>query len=54
MQAVAHTNDTAQSQLLRRDRNQEFYRIIKEFHQRTGLLAMINISFNMHEQPIVC
>ena len=30
------------------------YKILREFHKRTGNPSLINTSFNMHEEPIVC
>ena len=54
MPGVIHIDGTARPQLVRRDRNEEYYRIIQAFCRRTGLPAVINTSFNMHEEPIVC
>ena len=54
MKGVVHIDNTARPQLVHRDRNSGFYRIIEAFHERTGLPAIINTSFNMHEEPIVC
>jgi len=54
MRGVVHLDGTARPQLVRRDRNASYYRIIEAFHRRTGLPAIINTSFNMHEEPIVC
>lgn len=54
MPGVVHVDATARPQLVREDRNPGFYRIIDAFHRRTGLPAVINTSFNMHEEPIVC
>ncbi len=54
MPGVVHLDGTARPQLVRQDRNPGFYRIIAEFRKRTGLPAVINTSFNMHEEPIVC
>jgi carbamoyltransferase len=54
MPGVVHLDGTARPQLVREDRNPGFYRIIAEFRRRTGLPAVINTSFNMHEEPIVC
>jgi carbamoyltransferase len=50
---VVHVDGTARPQLVRREDNLSFYRIIEEFHRLTGLPAIINTSFNMHEEPIV-
>ena len=36
------------------DRKPGYHRIIEAFRRRTGLPAIINTSFNMHEEPIVC
>lgn len=54
MRGVVHLDGTARPQLVRQDRNPGYYRIIEAFHRRTGLPAIINTSFNMHEEPIVC
>ena len=34
--------------------NPSFHKIIKAFHRRTGLPCIVNTSFNIHEEPIVC
>jgi carbamoyltransferase len=54
MPGVVHLDHTARPQLVRRDRHADFHRIIAAFYRRTGLPAVINTSFNMHEEPIVC
>jgi carbamoyltransferase len=51
---VVHVDGTARPQLVRREDNLSFYRIIEEFNRLTCLPAIINTSFNMHEEPIVC
>jgi carbamoyltransferase len=53
MPGVVHVDGTARPQLVRKDRNASYYRIIEAFKKRTGLPAIINTSFNMHEEPIV-
>ena len=30
------------------------HRVLQEYHKLTGLPSLINTSFNMHEEPIVC
>ncbi|MBC8184195.1 hypothetical protein H8E88_24135 [candidate division KSB1 bacterium] len=52
--AVVHIDKTARPQLVTEQSNSSFYRIIKEYKKKTGLLSIINTSFNMHEEPIVC
>jgi carbamoyltransferase len=54
MLGVVHVDGTARPHLVRRDRDESYYRIIEAFHRRTGLPSIINTSFNMHEEPIVC
>ncbi|HEX7120399.1 MAG TPA: carbamoyltransferase C-terminal domain-containing protein [Longimicrobiales bacterium] len=54
MPGVVHLDGTARPHLVRRDRNPGMYRIIEAFRERTGLPGIINTSFNMHEEPIVC
>jgi len=51
---VVHLDGTARPQLVRAEDNPSFYRILKEYERLTGLPALINTSFNMHEEPIVC
>lgn len=51
---VVHIDGTARPQLVRREDNASFYGIIEEFRKLTGIPMIINTSFNMHEEPIVC
>ncbi len=51
---VVHIDGTARPQLVRKQDNESYYKIIQEFHALTGLPSVINTSFNMHEEPIVC
>jgi carbamoyltransferase len=52
--AVTHVDGTARPQVVRRDANPSYHRVLSEFKKKTGLGAMINTSFNIHEEPIVC
>ncbi|HEY8159788.1 MAG TPA: carbamoyltransferase N-terminal domain-containing protein [Methylobacter sp.] len=51
--AAVHIDGTARPQILRREDNPDYYDIIKEYYDVTGVPSMINTSFNMHEEPIV-
>lgn len=51
---VVHVDGTARPQLVRAEDNPSYYKIIKEYERLTGIPAVINTSFNMHEEPIVC
>ena len=50
---VVHVDNTARPQLVRREDNPSYYRIIEEYERRTGVPVVINTSFNVHEEPIV-
>jgi carbamoyltransferase len=52
--AAVHVDGTARPQLVSETSNPSFYAILKEYHQLTGIPSLINTSFNMHEEPIVC
>ena len=52
--AVVHVDGTTRPQAVRREVNPPYYEIIKAFERRTGLGAVLNTSFNMHGEPIVC
>lgn len=51
---VVHVDNTARPQLLSAKDNPSMYTILAEYHKLTGLPCVINTSFNMHEEPIVC
>ncbi|GAK59422.1 probable carbamoyl transferase [Candidatus Vecturithrix granuli] len=52
--AAVHVDKTARPQLVRKEVNESFYQIIEEYYKLTGNPSIINTSFNMHEEPIVC
>jgi len=51
--AVVHVDNTARPQVIRRSDNPLYYDILSGFKSRTGLPALVNTSFNVHEEPIV-
>ena len=51
---VVHIDGTARQQLVSESDNPSYYRIIREFKNLTGLSSVVNTSFNIHEEPIVC
>jgi carbamoyltransferase len=51
---VVHKDNTARPQILKEEVNQPYYRILEEFERRTGIPTLINTSFNVHGEPIVC
>jgi carbamoyltransferase len=52
--AVVHVDGTARPQVIRREINPEYYDILTEYNRLTGRSILVNTSFNMHEEPIVC
>jgi carbamoyltransferase len=51
---VTHVDGTARPQTVSREDNAEYHAIISEFKRLTGLSSVVNTSFNIHEEPIVC
>jgi len=51
---VVHLDNTARPQVVNSQDNPSFYKIIKEFEKLTDVPVIINTSFNIHEEPIVC
>ena len=52
--AICHVDNTARPQVVNRDINKGVYDILNEYHKITGVPLMVNTSFNVHEEPIVC
>ena len=54
MPAVTHVDYSARIQTVRREANPLYYDIIEAFHRRTGCPVIVNTSFNVRGEPIVC
>jgi carbamoyltransferase len=52
--AVVHVDGTARPQLVRRDSNPLYHRLIARYQDLAGVPLVLNTSFNVHEEPIVC
>ena len=52
--AVTHVDGSARLQTVKREDHPEFYDLIAEFDRRTGCPVLINTSFNVRGEPIVC
>jgi carbamoyltransferase len=52
--AVTHVDCSARVQTVRRDTNPLYYDIIDAFYRRTGCPVIVNTSFNVRGEPIVC
>jgi carbamoyltransferase len=52
--AVTHVDMSARIQTVDEKRNGRYYRLIREFKRQTGCGVIINTSFNIRGEPIVC
>ena len=52
--AVTHIDGSGRLQTIRRHQNQLYYDLIKEFGKLSGIPIIINTSFNIRGEPIVC
>ncbi len=52
--AVTHVDGSARLQTVSREQNALFYDLISEFDRQTGCPVIINTSFNVRGEPIVC
>ncbi len=52
--AVTHVDYTARVQTVHRETNPRYYALIDAFKQRTGCPVVVNTSFNVRGEPIVC
>ena len=53
LQAVTHQDGTARPQLVKKETNPRYYKLIKAFGEKTGLPVVLNTSFNLKGEPIV-
>ncbi len=52
--AVVHIDGSARIQTVERAANEPFWKIIEAFRRRTGVPIVLNTSFNVRGEPIVC
>ena len=52
--AVTHVDGTARVQTVTRETNPLYWEIIEAFRKRTGCAVIVNTSFNVRGEPIVC
>ncbi|HSK18473.1 MAG TPA: carbamoyltransferase [Longimicrobiales bacterium] len=52
--AVTHVDYSARIQTVDRDTNPDYYDLIATFERRTGCPVIVNTSFNVRGEPIVC
>lgn len=52
--AITHVDYSARVQTVSKETNPRYYKLIKAFHRRTGCPSVVNTSFNVRGEPIVC
>ena len=52
--AVTHVDYSARVQTVNANTNSRYYRLLKAFESRTGCSVLVNTSFNVRGEPIVC
>jgi carbamoyltransferase len=52
--AITHVDYSARVQSVHSDTNPRFYSLLKEFERQTGCGVLVNTSFNVRGEPIVC
>jgi carbamoyltransferase len=52
--AVTHIDGTARMQTVNKNTNPRFWQLIKEFENITGIPVIVNTSFNLKGESIVC
>ena len=50
---VQQVDKTARPQIVNKDTNPDYYKILKKYEEKTGKGVLINTSFNLHGYPIV-
>ncbi len=52
--AITHVDYSARLQTVHQETNPRYYKLIKQFEKDTGCAVIINTSFNVRGEPIVC
>jgi carbamoyltransferase len=52
--AITHVDYSARIQTVDRERNPRLHRLLQEFKKLTGCPVLVNTSFNVRSEPIVC
>lgn len=52
--AITHVDYSARIQTIHQDTNPRYHHLVSEFKKRTGCSVLVNTSFNVRGEPIVC
>jgi len=54
LQAITHVDGSARIQTVAKSSNPAFYQLLQSFKKITGCSVLVNTSFNIKDEPIVC
>ena len=54
MPAITHVDFSSRIQTVDKKTNPKFYKLLKNFGKKTGYPILVNTSFNIRGEPIVC
>ncbi len=54
IQAVTHLDFSARIQTVHKETNPRYWQLIRSFYEKTGFGLLVNTSFNVRGEPIVC
>ena len=52
--AITHVDYTARIQTVHKETNEKYYNLINKFFELSGCPILVNTSFNIRGEPIVC
>ena len=52
--AITHIDNSCRVQTVKKERNPKFHKLLSDFYDLTGCPVLINTSFNVRGEPIVC
>jgi carbamoyltransferase len=52
--AITHVDYSARIQTVNAETNPRYYKVIKQFQEKTGFPLVVNTSFNVRGEPIIC
>lgn len=50
---IQKSDKTARPQIVKKDKQYEFWEVLNEYYQLSGIPVLLNTSFNIHNQPII-
>jgi carbamoyltransferase len=54
LQSITHLDFSARVQTVHRETNERYWKLINAFKQKTGYGVLVNTSFNVRGEPVVC